>query len=306
MNWSTPAFEVRLGLPLRVLQFFGRLLVFFLLLHLLVFALFDLLPGAEFLQTGWAGVDHALVASTRERLGLSGSWFERYLSSLTHLLRGDFGRSVAGDYPVSELFFSRIWNSLPPWLGVIVLCALAVPLGMAFCRRHVGLPQRFWLFSSHALLIPQFMAAMFFFALYITAVSPWVPPEFDRSARLLFAVFSAALLPAGMLFIATANSARSCAQEPFVTTYLAMGMSWGQIRLRLLRNVLIALRPLIGRALLAVATGTMFGELTFGINGVSKLFVDSLRNSDWPTMQVWVLFVGAITLTVSLLERRTA
>jgi peptide/nickel transport system permease protein len=306
MNQNAPAFEARARLPLRVFLFLGRLLAFFLLLHALVFALFDLLPGAEFLQSGWAGVDPALLASTRERLGLSGSWLERYWSSLNHLLHGNLGRSVAGDYPVSELFANRFWHSVPQWLGAAILCALAIPLGMVFCTRRIGIPRRVWLFTSHALLIPQFMAAMVLFAFYISAVSPWIPQNLDTVARGCFAIISAALLPAGMLFIAAANSARSYASENFATTYLAMGMSWTLIRWRLLRNVLLAMRPLIGRVILAVLTGTLFAELTFSINGVGKLFVDSLRSSDWPTMQAWVLFVGAITLTVSLVERRQA
>ena len=96
MNESAPAKHARAGLPLRVLLFLGKLLVFFLLLHALVFALFDLLPSAALLQSGWAGVDPALLASTRERLGLSGGWLERYWGNLSHLLHGDLGRSVAG------------------------------------------------------------------------------------------------------------------------------------------------------------------------------------------------------------------
>lgn len=306
MNPTSPAFEARARLPLRALSFLGRLLLFFWLLHALMFVLFDLLPGAEFLQSGWAGVDPTLLASTRERLGLSGTWFERYWSSLTHLLHGDLGRSVAGDYPVAQLFANSFWNSIPQWSGAATLCVLAIPLGMVFCNRRIGPGHRAWLFASHALLVPQFMAAMVLFAIYISAVSPWIPPGADTFARGCFAAFSAALLPAGMLFIAAANSARSHAQENFTRSYLAMGMSWTQIRWRLLRNVLIAMRPLIGRVILAVLTGTLFAELTFSINGVGKLFVDSLRSSDWPTMQAWVLFVGAITLTASLVERKPA
>ncbi len=306
MNQDSSAFEARARLPLRAFYFLGRLLAFYLLLHALVFALFDLLPGAEFLQTGWAGVDPALVASTRERLGLNGSWIERYWSSLTHLVQGNLGRSVAGDYPVAELFANRLQNSVPQWLGALLVCALAIPLGMVFCTRRIGRPHRAWLFTSHALLIPQFMAAMALFALYISAISPWIPQSLDTVARGCFAVISAALLPAGMLFIAAANSAESSARENFTTSYLAMGMSWAQIRWRLFRNVLIAMRPLIGRVVLAVFTGTLFAELTFSINGVGKLFVDSLRSSDWPTMQAWMLFVGVITLTVSLAERKPA
>jgi peptide/nickel transport system permease protein len=306
MNESAPAKHARAGLPLRVLLFLGKLLVFFLLLHALVFALFDLLPSAALLQSGWAGVDPALLASTRERLGLSGGWLERYWGSLSHLLHGDLGRSVAGGYPVWDLFASRFRASIPQWIGALVVLALAVPLGVAFCSRRVGPARRMALFLAHGLLIPQFLAAVALYAVWVLGFSPWLPPGLDGVGRLAFAIVSATLLPAAMLFLGAANSARSCAQEPFVVGYLAVGMSWGQIRWRVLRNVLISLRPLLGRVLLGVATGTLFAELTFSIDGVGKLFIDALRSSDFAVMQAWVLFVGAATLTVSLFERRPA
>jgi peptide/nickel transport system permease protein len=309
MNPSVPVMQARAALPraalpVRVLIFISKLLAFFLALHFLVFCLFDLLPSADFLQTGWAGADPTLLARTRERLGLNGNWIHRYFGSLGNLVQGDLGRSVVGGYSVGDLFFSRVWNSLPQWVGALTMCVCAIPLGMIFCSRRIGIPQRLWLFMSHVFLVPQFLAAMVLFALYISVISPWIPQDLDRISRLLFAVLSAGLLPAGMLFIAAANSARSYSQEPFVVTYLAMGMNWTQIRWRCLRNVTSALRPLMGRILLAVATGTLFAELTFSINGMGKLFVDSLRNSDWPTMQAWVLFIGAVTLTVSVAERK--
>lgn len=306
MSQNPPAFESHTRLPLRAFFLIGRLLVFFWLLHLLVYSLFDLLPGAEFLQSGWAGGDPALLTSTRERLGLSGTWSERYWASLTNLLKGDLGLSVAGQYPVSELFAQRIKNSVPQWLGAATICGFAIPLGMTYCARQSGILRKTWLFASNAFLVPQFMAAMGFFAIYITAFSPRISPDWDGFVRSCFAVLSAAALPAAMLFIAAANSAASCARENYTTTYLAMGMSWTQIRWLLFRNLMIALRPLAGRVILAVFTGSMFGELTFSINGVGKLFIDSLRSSDWPTMQAWMLFVGAITLTVSLTERQRA
>jgi len=304
MNPSTPATHARAGLPLRILVFVAKLGAFFLALHFLVFCLFDLLPSADFLQTGWAGADPALLASTRERLGLNGNWLERYWGSVIHLLHGDLGRSIAGGYPVANLFANRIGNSLPQWLGVLGMCIFAVATGMMFCTRRVSVWQRLSVFLSHAFLIPQFLAALVLFAFYVSAVSPWVPRSADPIIRMVFATASAGLLPAAMLFIAAANSAQTYAREPFVLTYLAMGMNSAQIRWRLLRNVLIALRPLSGRVLLAVATGTLFAELTFSINGIGKLFVDSLKNSDWPTMQAWVVFVGGVILAVSLVERR--
>ena len=306
MSESPREKHARSGLPERVLLFLGKLIGFFLILHALVFFLFDLLPSAALLQSGWAGVDPALLASTRERLGLSGGWLERYWGSLSHLLQGDLGKSAAGGYPVWELFASRFWTSVPQWVGALLVLALAVPLGMTFCSRRLGPVRRLALFLSHGLLIPQFLAAVALHAVWVLGFSPWVPPGLDAAGRLVFAVMSSALLPSTMFFLGAANSARTFAQEPFVLGYLALGMSWGQIRWRVLRNVLASLRPLLGRVLLGVATGTLFAELAFSIGGVGRLFVDALRSSDFAVMQAWVLFVGTATLMLSLFERKPA
>src|SRR6266542_3654194 len=172
MNPAAPVTHAHTGLTARVVMFVVKLLAFFVALHFLVFCLFDLLPSAAFLQAGWAGADPALLASSRERLGLSGNWLERYWGSLGHLLHGDLGRSVVGGFPVSELFVSRVWSSLPQWIGALMICVLMIPLGMFFCARRIGLLRRLSLFLSHAFLIPQFLAAMVLFAIYISAISP--------------------------------------------------------------------------------------------------------------------------------------
>jgi peptide/nickel transport system permease protein len=288
----------------KIARYLARLLLFFLLLHALVFTIFDLLPSAALLRSGWAGADPAVLAGTRARMGIDGNAFERYASSLLHLLRGDFGRSYAGDYPIAGVFWTRLLVSLPIWIGATLLCIAGVALGARYCALKIGVAARSVLFSAHLLLVPQFLAAMIVFALYM-AVSPHLPTTWDGPVRIIAATISAALLPATMIFVATANSARTAAQAPFVTAYAAIGMDWSETRHRLRRNILVDVQPLIGRALLAIATGTVFAETTFGISGAGKLFVDGLRNSDWPTIQIWVLFVGTITIAVALTERQS-
>jgi peptide/nickel transport system permease protein len=303
---------MKLGLPIlsnfahgqKIVRYLARLLIFFLLLHALVFAVFDLIPSAALLRSGWAGADPAVLAETRARMGIDGNAFERYTSSLSHLLRGDFGRSYAGDYPIAGVFWNRLLVSLPIWIGAILLCIAGVALGVRYCALKLGVAKRSVLFSAHLLLVPQFLAAMIVFAVYVV-VSPHLPAAWDGTVRIVAATISAALLPATMIFIASANSARTVAQAPFVTAYAALGMDWSEIRHRLRRNILVDLQPLIGRALLAIGTGTVFAEATFGISGAGKLFVDGLRNSDWPTIQLWVLFVGTITIAASLTERQS-
>ena len=80
-------------------------------------------------------------------------------------------------------------------------------------------------------------------------------------------------------------------------------MSHAEIKLKLLRNVLIGLRPLLGRVVLGLLTGTIFAELLFGIPGVGHLFVEAVRQQDFNLMQAYLLFSGALALALSAFER---
>lgn len=300
----------RLGQPVQfgiaITRYLLRLAGWLWLLHLTAWILFDLLPSPEFGVAGWAGVDPAVLAATREQLGLHGSWFERYWTSVINLLHGDFGRSLVGGYPVAGVFGQRLLNSFPQWLAsLLLLVAVPVPLGMLFCSRKIGFPRKLLLFSAHGLLVPQFLACCAGQALFVLVVAPLMPPDFDDFTRRSFAVISATLAPLAIALIAAANTAESCAQQPFVTTYLAGGAGWWQIRWRLIFNVTIAMKPLLARLALYVILGSVFSEPLFSIKGVGALFWDSLRASDMPTMMAFVLFSGGVTLAISNLESTT-
>jgi peptide/nickel transport system permease protein len=298
---QSPGRRVHLGTA--AVPYLLRLVGWLWLLHLLTFALFDLLPSPEFGIAGWAGIDPAVLAATRERLGLHGSWFAQYWTSLLNLFHGNLGQSLVGGYPVAELFSQRLVNSLPQWFAsVMLLIIVPVPVAMLFCSRRVGLPRRILLFSSNGLLIPQFLACCAGQALFVLAIAPVMPLDLDSFTRRSLAVISATLAPLAIGFIAAANTAERCAQQPFVVTYLATGANWWQIRRHLLINVAIAMKPLLARLALYVIMGSIFSEPLFSINGVGALFWNSLRAGDMPTMMAFVLFTGAVTLSLSTLE----
>src|SRR5581483_5486979 len=125
-----------------IARYFLRLIAWLWLLHFTTWALFDLLPSPEFGIAGWAGIDPAVLAATREKLGLHGSFLERYWTSLINLLHGDLGHSLLGGYPVAGVFAQRLLNSFPQWLAsLLLLLAAPVPMAMLFCSRKIGLPR---------------------------------------------------------------------------------------------------------------------------------------------------------------------
>src|ERR1700733_4697031 len=101
-----------------LLSQFAYWLICLLLLHWILFFLFDILPSAAYAQTGLYSSDPVLIHDVQQRLGLTGTWQSRYWGHLSRLIHGDLGRSVIGGYSVNVLFQNALAHSFPIWIGV--------------------------------------------------------------------------------------------------------------------------------------------------------------------------------------------
>ena len=74
-----------------------------------------------------------------ERLNLDGTVMEQFQVFVTDALQGDLGTSIRYRQPVTEIFFSRLPNTLamiPP--AMILAMAMAIPLGILSALRRGG------------------------------------------------------------------------------------------------------------------------------------------------------------------------
>lgn len=280
------------GLSAALLATLLRIAALLWLLHAAVFIAFDALPDAAYSTLGVTALKKELLEQTRERMGLVGSLPQRYLHSLWNCCRLDFGLSLRTGFPVSELLFRRALNSLPV-IGASVALSLAGLLAGSwfYATKNPGWIHRLFLLTAPVCFLPQFATASAFAALAILSRS-WQPIDFDMVSFFLLTT-SIAFMPTGILFTASSRTALSVAQQPFVTTYCAMGMSWGRTRILLQTNVLRLMLPLINRALLALLLGTVFAELSFDRPGIGAVFTEAIRSGDQPIAAGWLIVVGA-------------
>lgn len=280
-----------------------RVITFLLLLDACLFALFDLLPDAAIIQTGALGLDPQTLAEARVRMGLSGPWYQRFAQHWWHLLEGDFGRSLVGGYDIAPVLAARMLRSAPLWAGAIaVLLLVPIPMASLYARRG-PLTTRLTLgrFTAGLLIAPQFISVAAAYAIWTWGLAD---TRFAGDTRWLFAMVGCVSLPLGVAFVAAANTFHDVAQQRFCETYLAIGLSWRATRLRLTKNVLVAMRPLLARLVLGVLLGTVFAELMFEIKGFGYLFVEALKTSDLNVMRGWMLVTGFIVLLLTEAERR--
>lgn len=282
-----------------------RVAFFLVVLHGVLHAALIVTPDAASRQLGWFEIESDYANRVREQLGLSGNGTTQYINHLANLLRGDWGRSLHGNYEIGPFMATRILHSAPLLsLALLWIAFFPIPLAMSYARatssRTLGVVRTI----AAVGLIPQFLAAILGYAFYEHFFRPNVPAEFASLMRLVFASGALAVTPAMIVFVSAADTFEDVTRRPWVTVAHAMGHSWSRIRAMMVINVLYELRPLVTRVALHMFLGTAFAEMIFGIPGIGAAFISALATGDTPLLFAIVFMFGAIVLVLSGLEER--
>jgi peptide/nickel transport system permease protein len=256
----------------------------------------------------------------RHELGLDQPLVVQYLTWLSHVLRGDLGRSLADRTPVIDQIKLRLPVTLELTIGTFVVALLiALPAGILSATRRGGVVDyASTLFALGGLSVPSFwLAIMFilFFAvrLHWLPASGYVPFTENPSANLAAMAMpmlatgireSAALtrmLRSGLLEVLNAD---------YVRTARGKGLSeWLVVMRHALRNALIPVVTSAGLLLAGLLGGLVITETIFAIPGFGRLIVEAIYQRDFVTVQgavlVSALLVVAINLIVDLIYALT-
>lgn len=266
-----------------------RAIALCLLVHAVVFCIFDLLPEAAFSKLGTSALQRDALIEMRSKLGTEGPLLQRYTTSVRHLLSFELGNSLMNDFPVAKLIGQRFKMSLATLVwGILFSCGMMWAGSRFYCHRKLSAFRRVVLQLVPAAMMPQFVVSASF-AVIASSASNLFPGVFVTNT---LHIVSVALMPSCILFSASANTALAIAGRPFVTTYISQGFPWQQIQRLLQANVFYQMIPLANRACLALLTGTVFSELAFDRPGIGSVFADAIRSGDQPVAFGWMLAVS--------------
>jgi peptide/nickel transport system permease protein len=283
------------------------------LVTLVLFVLLRLAPGdaADLLVPEDAS--DAEVARVRERWGLDQPvlvQYWRFLASVVHL---DFGRSYRYGEDVFHLILSRLPATLELALVALMLAALiAIPLGIVAALRKgtivdgavsvvaitgVSAPT-FWLgillvlFLSATLnLLPS--SGRLPYGITVPHVTGLYLIDAILSGRfeLLGVILRYITLPAltlafsmvGIIARITRGAIIDVAQEEFITTAVAKGLTRGAIiRRHLLPNAAVPIITIIGLELGVLISGSIIVEVVFSWPGLGTLLYQAISVRDIP------------------------
>lgn len=265
-----------------------------------VFLLVRVVPGDVVDVLALQGdLDDAAQDDMRRALGLDASWPAQLWHWIASALRGDLGVSLRFGQPVSAMVLAAIPQTL--WFALTSLgCGLALGLSLAIAAAiwprslAAALVEAVNLWS---IAVPTFcvgLAAILVFAVWLR----WMP------------VLGAAIAPVAILAIDNAGQLvkplhedlREASASAHVRTALAKGLPrWRIVVFHMLPGALSVAIAMSGIILAGMIGGTLTMEALFGLPGIGRLALDSLRGRDYPLVQAVIVVIALGVVAANLL-----
>jgi peptide/nickel transport system permease protein len=299
-----------------------------LLITFFVYGLIRLMPGdpllvrLEMMEPGKRMLPEDLTRM-REMYGLNDHWYVSYAKWLGNLLRGNLGESFTQHASVAHVIRERIGATLLLTLSSLIISyLLAIPLGLYATARNGRWDERtvsvllYMLYSLPAFVAALALQVLFAVQLRGTAFElPLYGMTGDHFNQLSFGgkfldLFKHSLLPVACFTYGSlayysrfilANMQEVIRQD-YIRTSRAKGVGYWRILFHhAFRNTLIPLVTLVGLELPALLSGSIILEQIFSWPGMGKLFFESIRMRDYPTLMGLILMFSVLTLVGQLL-----
>jgi len=285
-----------------------------LLLLLLVVVMVRVVPGniVDIMLTEQGGARKVDRDAIEARLGINRPLPVQYAEYAGGVLRGDLGRSLWDQRPVSTLIFRRLPTTLEmAALAMTVSIVLALTFGViAAIRQDTFLDYGPRSGAILGLSVPDFVLG----TLVLVLPTIW----FQKSVPLIWHTFSEnptehlkqIILPALVVGVRLSASVMRLTRtmmlevlrQDYTRTAWAKGLSERVVVLRHgLRNGLIPVVTLLGLEIAALISGLVVMESIFAIPGVGRLLIESISSRDYPVIQGITVVVGTLVIVVNLL-----
>ena len=296
----------------------GLLTIF--LVSLFIFVILRVVPGdvvtlimgeAEGPVGAATGAYAQRLERLRQELGLADPVQVQFAKWLWDLVRLEPGTSFTTMRPVMTL----VKEAYPVTIQLTIVAftltiALALVVGiLSALRQDSWLDYALRVFTIGGLSMPNFWVGTLLIlglAIGIGYMPPpgYIPPteDFWASAQqftlpgLVLAWRSSAIL--GRMI---RSSMLEVLREDYVRTAWAKGLAQSTIVVRhMLKNAALPVVTIMGFQLATLFSGTTVIEVVFGLPGVGRLLVESIRGRDYPTIQFLVMVFAVVVVFVNI------
>lgn len=256
------------------------------------------------------------IEAERVRLGLDQPLMVQFGQWMTGLFTFDLGRSMWTDRPVIDEIIARF----PVTLEVAILATLfavllSVPLGtISALKRGTWIDYAVRLITMGGLALPTFWVGMLLL-LALLRYANWLPPinyisifhdPWGNLTQLIWPAMVVGYRFASVLARLIRSSLLDVLSEDYIRTARAKGVRERTvIWVHALRNALLPAVTVIGLEFAFLIGGLVVTEQVFNLNGLGRLFIQSVMHNDFTMIQGMVMMFATIyvlaNLTVDLL-----
>jgi peptide/nickel transport system permease protein len=269
------------------------------------------------LATGGGSINPEVLKSCRLELGMDRPVLVQFLLFLKGLATFDLGKSMWTGRPIVDEIGLRFQLSLQvAIMATITAILIAIPLGIiSAVKQNTWIDYVVRAFSIAGVAMPSFwLGILIILGILITSKawfgSPWMPPikyvpiwvdPFYNLSMLIWPALATGYRYSAVATRMTRSAMLEVLREDYVRTARAKGVFQKLvIRRHALRNALLPVITVIGIEFAFLMGGLVVTEQVFNLNGLGKLFVESVSNQDYNMTQALVMLVVAIFALANL------
>jgi peptide/nickel transport system permease protein len=279
----------------------------------LVFLLLRAMPGdiveLRMLMDG-GQVSPEALATERARLGLDQPLFYQFYDWITGIMVGDFGISMWTGRPVIEEIGSRLGLSMQVAIMATVLAiSISIPLGtIAALYNNTWIDHVIRTFAIAGLAVPSFWLGMLII-LGLLYTFNWIPPltytpiwedPVRNLSQLIWPALAVGYRYSAVATRMTRSTLLEVLQEDYIRTARAKGVYERLVLSRhAIRNAMLPVVTVVGLEFAFLIGGLVVTEQVFNLNGIGKLFVETVTRADYTMVQALVMLVAAFFILVN-------
>jgi peptide/nickel transport system permease protein len=279
----------------------------------LVFVLLRMLPGDVVelrLSIDGGAVSPEAIAAERIRLGLDKPLGQQFVDWMTGLFVGDLGTSMWTGRPVIDEIGSRLGLSVQvAVMATILAVIIAIPLGTAAALfKDSWIDHAIRVFAITGLAVPSFWLGMLIILALLHTFN-WIPPltyvpiyedPLRNLSQLIWPALAVGYRYSAVATRMTRSSLLEVLQEDYIRTARAKGVLERMVIARhAMRNAMLPVVTVVGLEFAFLIGGLVVTEQVFNLNGIGKLFVETVTRADYTMVQALVMLVATFFIVVN-------
>lgn len=255
-----------------------------------------------------------VVRQVREQYGLDKPLPVQYGVWLSHVVQGDFGRSIASGRPVLAEIKPAVVNTFRLSLVASLLgFAIGTLLGIVAARwRDTWVDKAVVTFTAASVSLPHYWLGMMLVVLFsvVWNVLPSMGAgesgsgswwDWEHLKHMVLPAVTLSIIPMGIIGRTVRGVVIEIINQDFVVTLRAKGLGKGRIALHILKNAAPSVLSIMGLQLGYLMGGSILVETVFSWPGTGYLLNGAIFQRDIPLLQGTILLLALIFVLLNLL-----